>query len=200
MDKKAIIKSLTECPCSGFTTADVKALEAMSDEALTLLQTRTATIKAAADKAAADIEVLEAKLKAAGECEKCGGTGKMFGKECAACGGTGELKAAAAQVTEEEFLAAHPALKTLVEDKKAQDAAQKASLIAQLKTAAAGVYTETELDAKPITELMKLAQMAKVESPDFSGRGIPIPRHASDDFTPPDAYAEGLKALRARVQ
>jgi hypothetical protein len=190
---------------------DQKALEVASEAALVALETHVSTeetkaaeIKAAADKKEADDKA--AAIKAAGdgkECPTCKGTGKAFGKECEKCGGTGELKAAAAMPTEEEFLAANPALKALVEDKKSQDAADRATLVTSLKTAAEGVYTEPELIAMPLPELRKLAKVMKVDAPaqvhDFSGRGVAVPRTAgsAEDFAPPDGYQTALKAASA---
>jgi hypothetical protein len=88
-------------------------------------------------------------------------------------------------------------LRALAEERKAADAAQKASVVTQLKVAAKGVYTDEELDAKPLAELQKIAQLARVETADFSARGIPIPRGvATENFTPPDPYEAGIKALQ----
>ena len=77
-------------------------------------------------------------------------------------------------------------------------AAEHAGLVTQLK-AAQTAFDETELKAKPLTELRKLAQMAKVEAPrDFSARGVAVPRAASgQDFTPPNPYDTPIKALQA---
>lgn len=176
MDKKAAIKALTACPCSGFTAADVTALEAFSEERLTALAEGSVARKAEQDKAAAD-------LKAA--------TDKAAETDAA-------LKAAqAAQIPAEELTS----LRALADERKAADAKEAADLVAKLKTAAAGVYTEEQLKAKPLAELRSLAALTKVETPrvDFSGRGIPVPRSAGGgDFKAPDGYAPGIKALQAQ--
>ena len=183
MKKVDAIKALTACPCSGFVPADAKELEAFSEERLTAMaeaatarkktEDDAAAIKAAQDKTVADLKAAETTIA--------------------------ELKAAAEKApTEEEYLAKAPeSIRTLVAEKKTQDAKVKTDLVTQLKVAAAGVYTEEELNAKPIQELMKLAQMAKV---DYSGRSIPIVRAAGETSTyaPPDPYAAGIKALQGK--
>ena len=110
-----------------------------------------------------------------------------------------ELKAAAEKTpSEDEFLAKAPeSIRTLVAEKKAQDAKQKSDLVEQLKTAASGVYTEDELNAMSIDQLTKTAQLAKIETPDYSGRALPLaPRTASDasTYTPPDPWAASIAA------
>lgn len=158
-------------------TKSLKALEALTDDELKALEAhcaKAAELKAASDKAAADLKAAEeARVKL-----------------------EGELKAAqAAQIPAEELAN----LRTLAEEKKTQDAAEKASIVGKLK-AAQSAFTEEELNAKALPELRKLASMANVVVPDFSGKGIPIPRSAGDkttDFAPPDPWGEGLKALKA---
>lgn len=174
MKKVDAIKALTSCPCTGFVAADAKELEAFSEERLTAMAEVAATRKTEQDKLAAD-------LKAA--------------QDTAA-----ELKAASEKTpSEEEFLAKAPeSIRTLVAEKKAQDAQQKSDLVAQLKTAAAGVYTEEELNAMSIDQLVKTAQLAKVEAPDFSGRALPQVRNAADAsmYTPPDPWAASIAARK----
>lgn len=161
---------------------DQKALEANTDEGLRLLEVHcenAATLKAASDKLAA---------------EKAASDKKAADAEAA-------LKAASEkQLTEEEFLKTAPeSIRTLVTDKKVQDEAQKKSLVGQLK-AASTVLTEEQLNAKTLDELKILAQFAKIAEPaaDYSGRGAAVPRNAGDvvDYTPPDSYAPGIKALQ----
>ena len=108
-----------------------------------------------------------------------------------------KLKAAEAAAIPAEELTA---LRALAEEKKAADAKQKAELVGQLK-AAQKAYTEAELNELSLTALAKLAQVARVERPiDYSGRGVAVPRAAStDDFTPPNPYEKGLKALQEKV-
>ncbi|MFI5222659.1 MAG: DUF2213 domain-containing protein [Nitrospirales bacterium] len=182
MKKVDAIKALTACPCSGFTAADAKELEAFSEERLTTMAEAATARKAAEDKAAAD-------LKAAQD-----GATKAAADVAA-------LKAAAEkQPTEEEYLAKAPvSIRTLVENQKRLDAAEKTAIVTQLK-AASKVLTEEQLNAKSLEELRVLASFAKVEIPapaDYSGRPMPRTAAAStDDYTPPDPYEAGIKALQ----
>ncbi len=173
--RAATIKTLTECGCNGFTDADVKMLEAASDERLT-------AFAADAEKRKTDA----AALKAAQENEAT-------------------LKAAAAaapkELTEEEFMKAAPAsVRALIANEKARVEARTAELVGQLKTAQTA-YSEEELKALSLDALEKLAKVAKLDVPvaDFSGRGIPAPRTAgskTEDFTPPDGYSAALKTAQ----
>jgi hypothetical protein len=169
MDKNAIVKALTECGCLGFTTADVRTLSAMTDEQLTRLEARhQANQKLEADFKAAQAKELE--LKAAAE----------------------------KKPTQEEMLAMYPAVDALVKRAAAQEAARKDELIGKLKTAQTA-YTEDELKAQDLVTLEKIAKVAKVDepAPNYSGRGLAArPDEKEDDYTPPDPYAPGLKALQ----
>lgn len=180
MNKQELIKKITGCPCSGFTEADAKVLEGFTEERLTALaasaDARKKTeddLRAAADSATTKATELETKVKAL-----------------------------EAPQTEEEYLAKAPAsIRDLVARDKALQAAEKTALVEQLKTAAAGTFTEDELKAKSVDDLRKLAALAKVEvkTVDYSGRGVPHALGANDkkdDFTPPNAYEKDLKALQ----
>lgn len=193
--RAAAIKALTECPCSGFTAADTKMLEAASDE-------RIEAFRAASDATEkAKKEEDEKAKKAADDLKAAQDKAKTVEERLTAAEAT--IKAAAEkQLTEDEFLKiAPPSIRTLVADKKAQDAETKKSLVASLK--AAGAFTEEELNAKEIPELTKLATLAKVSAPaDYSGRGLPQHRAAAgsiDAYAPPDPYEAGLKALQAKT-
>ena len=109
-----------------------------------------------------------------------------------------DLKAAQAAQIPAERLAV---LTTLAAKQEAQDAAEKTELVTKLKTAST-VLTEAQLNEKPLDELRMLAQFAKIETPDYSGRGVAVPRQAAqaDDFTPPNAYEAGLKALQGATK
>ncbi len=110
------------------------------------------------------------------------------------------LKAAAEHTpTEEEFLKAAPAsIRTLVDRQKAQDATEKAGLVTKL-AAASKALTKEQLEAKSLDDLKTLAAFAKVETVDYSIKGVPMPRSAAsgEDFTPPNPYEPGLKALQS---
>jgi len=181
MKKVDAIKALTACPCSGFVPADAKELEAFSEERLTAMAEFAIAKKKTDDEVAVEKEEAAKKFKAAEDT-------------------IAELKAVSEKApTEDEYLAKAPeSIRTLVAEKKAQDVKIKTDLVAQLKVAAAGAYTEAELNEKSISELMKLATMAKV---DYSGRSVP--RAAADGsttstYTPPDPYAAGIKALQGK--
>jgi len=181
MKKEAAIKALTSCPCSGFVAADAKELEAFSEERLTAMAEASAARAAEKKQGETDLKAAQDKLTTA--------TTEVA-----------TLKAAAEkQPTEEEAYAKLPAsLKTLVDKQKATEAAEKDALVTSLKTAS-NALTEDQLKAKTIDELKVLASFAKVEVPDYSGKPIPGMRAASDvkQFTPPDPYDAGIKALRA---
>ena len=160
-EKAAIIKALTECPCSGFVAGDEKALEAFSDERLTALRAAGVERKQQQDAA----------LKAAGEAKK----------------------PAPAPTVEDYLKNAPEEIRTLVADKKAQDAAQKADLVATLK-AAQSEYTEDELKAMDVKALSRLVKVAKV---DYSGQSFPRTAAENDVYAnPPDPYAAGIAKLR----
>lgn len=163
---------------------DMKVLEASSDGVLDIFETqatRCAEMKAASDKAVAD-------KKTADEAE-AKKTEDLKAAQARADTAEAKLRAAEAnQVTDE--------MRALVADKKAADAKQKAELVTTLK-AAQKAFTAEELDAKPIGELIKLAQMVKVETSDYSGRGLArTPGADKVDYTPPDPYEKGIKALQ----
>lgn len=174
--KAAIIKALTECPCSGFTTADLTALESFSEERLLAFQAAGAARKAEQDTAS---------IKAAAAAAP------------AVVPATTEVK----PKTVEEFLAEAPEeIRTLIADKQAQDAATRATLVNVLKTAQKE-YTEPELVAMDLKSLERLARLtnsvepAHVPSaPDFSGRATPRVLETNRAiYAPPDGYAQAMK-------
>lgn len=176
--KTDMIKALIANPHSGFTAADEKMLEAADEARLTEFQT-------SAEKKAVDVKAMEDdKLKVIAEADV-----KVKAAEA-------KLKAAEAQAIPAEELIE---LRALAAEKKAMDASTKADLVASLKTAAADIFTEDELNGKSITELSKLAQMVKLDTPkpDYSGRALPRVAAQSDRQAPPDAYEAGLNAMRA---
>lgn len=148
---------------------DEKYLLLQSDEGLKILEAHCAnakTLKEAADKLAAD--------------------------EAAA-----KPKAAEAKpMTEAEALKMFPSIGAIVERETAREATEKAALVSSLK--ACGVKTEAELGAMALPELRTMAAFAKVAAPtvDYSGMGAPRLEQKGEDFTPPDSYAAGLKALK----
>lgn len=176
-ERAAAITALTSCPCSGFTTAHTKMLEAATDDQIAAFRTAGETRKAEQQK----LTDLEAKVTAT--------EGKVATTEAA-------LKAAqAAQIPADELVN----LRALATTKATQDAAEKTDLVGKLKTA--GTLTEEQLNVKSLDDLRTLAAFAKVEVADFSGRGIAVPRAAAAvDFTPPNPYEAGIKALQGAKQ
>lgn len=111
------------------------------------------------------------------------------------------LRAAAAkQLTVEEFMAAAPPeLKSLISRQQQQETTLKAALVTELR-AAQSEYSEAELSVMPVADLTRMARLAKVDTAkiDFSGRGLPRSLASEeDDFTPPNPYEKGLKALQS---
>jgi hypothetical protein len=103
-------------------------------------------------------------------------------------------------MTEEDFIQKAPEnIKSVLTELAAAEGAERAAIISQLKDL--GADTEDALKKKTIDELKTLAKYARVEVPDFSGRGLPKERHASENktYAPPSPYAEGLKTLRSKT-
>jgi len=197
-EREATIKALSECSCSGFTAADQKLLESVSDERLVAFQGVTNDRKKTYESFATlekETEEVKTKLKDA-ETKLVAAEAKLGAVET-------KLKAAEAKgtLTEEEFMAVAPSsLKTLIERSQKADETTKADLVTTLK-AAQSEFTEAELQAEPIERLQRMARALKLDEPkpDYSGR--PLPRAASkgvDDYTPPNPYEKDLKALQAR--
>ena len=181
--KAELIAALVTDKHSGFKEGDQAFLETASDARLEEFKAAAETNKTAAEAAvklendhratAAKVTVLEGKLKVAEQAP-----------------------------TAEQWLAvAPPEIRTLLENQKAQEAELREGLIKELKTA--GANTEEELKAMPTAQLQTLAKYAKVQAPDFSGRGIPQPRAAAANdlanYAPPNPYEPELKALRERT-
>jgi hypothetical protein len=107
------------------------------------------------------------------------------------------------KLTTAEFMdVAPPELKSLITRQQKQETEMKAALVTELK-AAQSEYSEAELSVMPVTELARMARVAKVDAAkyDYSGRGVPRAASADDEesFTPPDPYEAGIKALQSRA-
>lgn len=174
-----IIAALVTDKFSGFKDGDEAILEAASDA-------RLEEFRAAADAAKSsenaykrletDHRNVQARLKVAED----------------------RIKASEQAMSEEEFYEkAPPSIKETLREIKAAEDARRAAIISHLKDL--GANTEEDLKKKPTSELETLAKYARVEVPDFSGRGLPKERHASEhtNYVPPDPYSEGLKQLRS---
>lgn len=176
-----LIAALVTDKYSGFKDGDENILEAASDARLEDFRGASDARKAA-DTAHVRLETdhrnITARLKVAED----------------------RLKSSEAEMTEEEFLQRAPAsIKTVVEEHKAAESALKASLVSQLKDL--GSRTEEDLKKLPLEELKTLASYARVEVPNYSGRGIALERNPTEggkSYAPPDPYAAGLKAAQAQ--
>lgn len=171
-----LIAALVTDKFSGFKDGDEGLLEACSDARLEEFRAASETRKSEATahtRLETDHRNTSARLKIAED----------------------KLKANEQELTEDEFLAKAPAsIKTLIESHKAQEAELRADLVSALKDC--GANTEDELKKMDIPTLKTLAKYARVNVPDFSGRGLPVQRNASEqpNYAPPKPYTLALKA------
>lgn len=174
-----LIAALVTDRYSGFKDGDEPILEAASDARLEEFRT------------ASDARKTEERAKAKLETELTNANARLKVSE-------ERLKTAEQNPTEEEWLSkAPPSIKSLLDARKQEEDALRASLVSSLKDL--GANTEEELKAKSIIELKTLAQYARIEVPDFSGRGMPVERTASTkSYAPPNPYEAGIKALQAK--
>ncbi len=112
-----------------------------------------------------------------------------------------ELRVAAERkLSPEEWkAAAPPEMLRVLERQEKQETEVKAALVTELK-AAQSEYSEAELSTMAIEGLQRLARVAKVDMKvDFSGRvgRVLSKKDEGDDYTPPDPYEAGLKALQS---
>jgi hypothetical protein len=182
MEKTAraeLIAALETDKYSGFVDGDRALLETASDERLERFRTAADAARTAANEHArleTDMRNTSARLTVATE----------------------RIKTLEQPMTTEDFIAKAPAeIKALLEAKKAEEDATKASLISALE--GRGVLGKEELEKRTIPELQTLAEYARVEVPDFSGRGLPKQRNAEgkNSYAPPDPYAAGIKTLQS---
>jgi len=186
MEKSAraeLIAALVTDKHSGFKDGDEALLETCSDTRLEEFRTASGERKlglAAFARLETENRNITARLKVAED----------------------RIKTAEAELSEDEFLQRAPAsIKTLIDNYRAAEAAQRASLVSQLKDL--GAHTEEQLKKLSLDELKTLASYARVPIPDFSGRGLPVERHAEQNdrnsYAPPSPYDAGLKALREKT-
>lgn len=167
---------------------DQKALEAASEESLKALEMHCV-------KVAATTETEEEKKRH--EEEEKASKDAVKAAESRAAEAEAKLKTLS-EMTEAQALDRFPSLRALVDEKRADDDAQKTTLVTAIR-AATQAYAEDELKAMAIPALRKLAEVARVPAPapvlDFSGRGVPR-QAAEGGYKPPDTYAPGIKALQ----
>lgn len=104
-------------------------------------------------------------------------------------------------ITEAQVLAAFPEIAAIVNGHKQAQAQRKTVLMAQLK-GKQDVYTEAELAGMSVSELERIARLAKVEMGpvDFSAIGAPRAAEAATPSTvePPDPWAAGIAARQGK--
>lgn len=171
-----LIAALVTDKFSGFKDGDENMLEACSD---TRLEEFRAASEARKNDAAAHVRLetdhrnTSARLKIAED----------------------KVKASEQELSEEEFLAKAPSsIKSLIENHKAQEAELRADLVSALKDC--GANTEDELKKMDTSTLRNLAKYARVNVPDFSGKGFPVQRDASEQrsYAAPKPYTLALEA------
>ena len=179
MPRAELIAALVTDKHSGFKDGDEAILEAASDARLDEFRSAADANRAAANqitKLETENRNVSARLKVAED----------------------RLRVAESPMSEDDFRQRAPeSIKAILDAVKAEDDQLRASLISQLKDL--GAHSEEQLKNKPTAELKTLAAYARIEVPDFSGRGMPRMKAAevnNDDFTPPDPYAAGLKAMQ----
>lgn len=187
--KAELIAALVIDKHSGFKEGDEPFLETASDEKLEEFRS-AADARKSADEAhqkleheqrntAARLKVAEDRLRETEE----------------------RLKVAAAKPTKEQWLEnAPPEIKALLEQQEKQNHEHRSQLVTQLKAAQAE-FTEDDLNAMDISMLERMVRAIRVETPDFSGRGVPVPRQAAsksdtESYAPPNPYEAGIKALQ----
>lgn len=176
-----IIAELVTNKYSGFKDGDEAILEAASDARLEDFRTAAESRRVDAANAAkqeTETRNIAARLKVAED----------------------RIKAAEAELSEDEFLQRAPAtIKSVIDEHRAAEAATRASLVTQLKDL--GEISEDDLKKKTLGELKTLASYARVTVPDFSVRGLPVERNAGSkhNYAPPNPYEAGIKALQAKL-
>jgi hypothetical protein len=181
---------------------DQKALEASSDEGLKALEAHcenATKLKAAADKKKTEDDAAAAKKKTEDDA-------------AAANANKGDVKdpkksdeklSEKKTLSDDEFMASlanDSPLRTMIADKKAEDAAKKKMLVGKLKDAQTE-YNETELNAMSVKELDRMSRVCKVEvAADFSGRAIPRTQEEGEKKVPaPPNMMERILANRQKA-
>lgn len=174
-----VIAALVTDKYSGFKNGDESLLETASDARLEEFRAAADVAKSAANATArleTDLRNTTARLKVAEE----------------------RIKESEQPLSEEQFIQKAPeGIKAILNEIKAAEAAERAAIIGQLKDL--GADTEEALKKKSTSELKTLAKYARIDVPDFSGRGLPREQRnaeANKTYAPPDPYAAGLKAMR----
>lgn len=206
-ERTAALKVITELKDANYTPVEIVALNMLSDKTIGSLHTLAGKspadgiiqAKAAADAALAghahglnaqdlaDKAKKDAKEKADSAEPKAAEDVKLKAAQAAGFKTVEEHE-------EATWLAAHPAVKAVVDRQAKAEEERKTTLIAALK---GGPLDEKQLQARPLAELETLASYARVETPDYSGQALPRSASEHDLTMPPDGYA---LALAARVK
>lgn len=199
MSKKALIDKLTACECSGFKPEDATFLEAFPESRLVTMAEGAASKQSEKEAEDEAKRKAQAKMDAEDAAKMKEAADKRSLEQQVADLETKLRTAETKQLTEDEFAARAPeSIRALVADKRAADAAETTTLIATLK-AASSAFSDEELAAKALGELRKLAALAKVDVPDYSGRGVAQLRTADkNNYAPPNPYDAGIKAMQAK--
>jgi hypothetical protein len=110
-----------------------------------------------------------------------------------------EAKAAAAAkpVTEEEWLKGAPeSIRTVIENHKKDVQAKHTRLLASLKDATKGIYSEDELKAKSVEELERIARLAQAEVPEIDYSGKALPNEDTEQVAEAPSLVESIRVSR----
>jgi hypothetical protein len=177
-----LIAALVTDKYSGFRNGDEAMLESASDVRLEEFRTASEANRTSATTLArmeTDQRNTAARLKVAEE----------------------RLVQAESTISDEDFiarLAPTSSIKELLESRAAEEKALHASLVSSLKNL--GGESEEELKKKSVKDLQVLARYAGVKVLDFSGKGFPVTRSASEQqtsYAPPDPYKDAIEKHRA---
>jgi hypothetical protein len=176
-----LIAALVTDKYSGFRNGDEAMLESASDVRLEEFRTASEANRTSATTLArmeTDQRNTAARLKVAEE----------------------RLVQAESTISDEDFIARlspTSSIKELLESRAAEEKALHASLVSSLKNL--GGESEEELKKKSVKDLQILARYAGVKVLDFSGKGFPVTRSASEQtsYAPPDPYKDAIEKHRA---
>lgn len=184
-----------DCPlCDGSGTVPLKAAASAEGDSTMTPETRTAALKALSTCGCSTVPTTDDQIVEAFTTLAEAHSAKDAEATKAKAEADAKIKTLeAAQIPAEELVK----MRTLMSERDTQDAKEKTDLVGKLK--ALGTLTEEQLNAKPLTDLRTLAAFAKVETPDYSGRGVAVPRAAAvvEDYTPPRPYDASIKALQS---
>lgn len=174
------IAALVVDPHSGFKNGDEGMLETCSDERLAEFRTASDGRRTEEQKAKTtetELTKSNARLKVTED----------------------KLRVAEQAPSEEAWMEKAPErVKALIAAEKAEEDSVRAAIVSRLKDL--GANTEAELNAMPTEQLRQLAEYSRTPIPDFSGKGLPKERYASNktaNYAPPDPYAADLEKMRS---